>query len=54
MSNPRTNCAECGEELWGHTDRHGLCAKCRASDSNEDDTCRDDDCDLCNYDPPAD
>lgn len=29
MTSPRTTCGECGEEIWGADEVHGVCVRCR-------------------------
>ncbi len=31
-SEPRTTCRDCGEELWGSDEAHGLCGRCQMSE----------------------
>lgn len=32
-----TQCSECGEELWGYPEAHGLCVRCRNEALDEHD-----------------
>jgi len=31
----RITCAECGEELWGHHERGGICVACQWTEEDE-------------------
>lgn len=37
MADPalRTTCGECGEELWGSDEAHGLCGRCQLREDEE-------------------
>jgi len=35
MSDLRTTCLSCGEELWGAGERHGLCVMCHRREEGE-------------------
>lgn len=32
---PRTECIECGSELWGPLEKNGLCVRCRQTEQDE-------------------
>lgn len=52
MTEPRTTCLVCGDELWGHAERHGVCSRCQRDEADEREE-RDDDpreVDLTGYD----
>jgi hypothetical protein len=35
MTCPIVHCIECGEELWGHSERGGLCVSCQENERYE-------------------
>lgn len=44
MSEPRTTCRDCGEELWGSDESHGICRRCALREDEETGA----------FDPPSD
>jgi hypothetical protein len=35
MAEPRTTCRDCGDELWGSDEAHGMCGRCQLREDEE-------------------